>query len=105
MERVAKVQLTEEQAITLCRSNWWVGINPIKVAQFQLSQDRLCLNFNAFHKALEQALGRPVFVHELLYPDMLWDELHEKRNPPSLDELMAMLPGDKVIIVKEGNND
>lgn len=99
LERLAKVQLTQEQAIVMCTSNWWVGMNPVKVTQFQLSQERLCLPFAVLHEAVEQALGRFVWTHEFAYPDNLWDELHEKRNPPSMEEIIAVLPREKTLIV------
>ena len=99
-ERLAKIQFTHEQAFTLSDSQWWIGVDAVKIAQFQLSQKRLCVDFGVFQKAVEQALGRPVWTHEFAYPDDLWDELHEKRNPPSMGEIIAMLPSDKIIIVE-----
>ncbi len=58
---------------------------------FQLSQERLCLPFELFQKAVEQALGRPVWTHEFAYPDLLWGELQGLRKAPDLGEILSRL--------------
>lgn len=56
--------LTQEEAIALGDSGWWKGKAAQEIAGFQLHQPRLCMPFDQFHKAVEEALGRPVWTHE-----------------------------------------
>jgi len=104
MDRTPAVQLTETEAIALAESQWWKDKDAIVIAVFQLSQERLCVDFSDFHKAVESALGRSVWTHEFAYPDLLWDELHEKRVPPTFNDILNMLPIDKVIIIEREND-
>lgn len=101
MKHLSKVQLTEAQAVELCKTEWWLDMSKIDVAKFQLSQRRLCCDFSYFHSAVEEALGRSVWTHEFASPDLLWEELHEKRNPPSLEEIIALLPEKALVLVLE----
>ncbi len=57
-------QLTREQAIKLSESKCYESWPLEVVAQFQLEQDRLCMDFSYFHKAVEEAFGRPVAYNE-----------------------------------------
>ena len=98
MERLAAQQLTEEEAIALAESGWWIDQDAVTLAQFQLAQEVLCMDFGAFHAAVETALGRPVWTHEFVDPDRLWDELHEHRTPPTMADIIAMIPAEKRII-------
>jgi hypothetical protein len=99
MQRLADVQLTETQAVELCKRKWWLDLDKIAVVQFQLSQNKLCCDFAYFHSAVEEALGRSVWTHEFANPDLLWEELHEKRNPPSLEEIVSLLPVKDLVLV------
>lgn len=58
-------QLTKEQAIAFCENKCYEGMTSRQIAEFQMEQDRLCMPFGVFHKAITEALGRPVFTHEL----------------------------------------
>lgn len=74
-------QLTREQAIAFAENKSYVGMTYRQIAEFQMEQDRLCMPFEVFHKALEQTLGRPVFTHELANRERLRKELFgEKRT-------------------------
>ncbi|HEY5865111.1 MAG TPA: hypothetical protein VI542_06095 [Candidatus Tectomicrobia bacterium] len=98
--RLATVQLTQDEAIALGETAWWETAEPLTIARFQLSQEKLCMDFAAFHQAVETCLGRGVFTHEFAFPDLLWAELHEHRRPPTLQEIMSLIPKDKIIIVR-----
>lgn len=93
-------QLTREQAIAFHDSEVWKQMDAKAIALFQMEQECLCIPFDVFHKAIEEALGRPVWTHEFgLNHAGLLDELRGKAEAPSFDEIVAMLPADKVLMV------
>ena len=93
-------QLTPIQARAFGEGGVWKEWSAKTLAAFQLNQDCLCVPFDEFHKAIEEALGRPVFTHELgLNLDGLRLELDGKAAPPSFEEVLALLPPDKTIVV------
>jgi hypothetical protein len=93
---------TKEQAIALAESDWWKDLPAVAVAGFQLFEDRLCMPFDEFHKAVEEALGRPVWTHEFADRKHLRDEYQGKRKPPTFEEILDMIPaGKRVLIVTE----
>lgn len=57
-------QLTTEQAIAFHDSGAWQKWDAKTRALFQMEQACLCMPFGEFHKAVEDALGRPVWTHE-----------------------------------------
>ena len=70
------------------------------IATFQLHEERLCMPFDVFHEALEKAIGRPVFTHELgLDAEGIKRELLGDRPAPTLEEIIALIPADKRVIV------
>lgn len=94
-------QLTEQEAKDLYESHSWESWDDKTLATFQLLQDRLCVDFSRFHAAIEKTLGRPVYTHEFgLNRDGLIKELLGEKPAPSLDEIIGLLPKEKVIIVQ-----
>jgi len=94
-------QLSREEAIALAEGKFWETLSARERAEFQLSQDRLSMPFDVFHQALEDALGRPVYTHELgLNRDGLIAELLGQREAPSLDEIIALIPAEKRLLVQ-----
>ena len=86
-------QLTKEQAIAFCDNKCYEGMSKRQIAEFQIEQDRLCVPFDVFHKAIEKTLGRPVFTHEFaLNRDGLKKELFE--------EILNLVPQEKLIVIK-----
>lgn len=57
-------QFTKEEAIALYKSGWWKGKTSREICALQLYQDKLCMPFSEFHKAITEALGRSVWTHE-----------------------------------------
>lgn len=94
--------MTKEQAIALYQSDWWKPLSHTERALFQMFEQRLCMPFDVFHEAIEKALGRPVCTHEFgLNADGLKRELLGEKPPPTMDEILALIPADKrVLIVK-----
>jgi hypothetical protein len=92
-------QLTKEQAIAFHDSNAWQKWDAKTRALFQMEQDCLCMPFYEFQKAVEEALGRPVWTHEFgLNRGGLLAELQGKATAPSFAEIVAMLPADKTVV-------
>ena len=82
-----------QRAIALWETQWWLGRSAREIARFQLFTRELCMPFGLFHQALEEALGRPVFIHELgLNTDGVIHEFIGEADPPSLDEILALGP-------------
>jgi len=93
-------QLTEEQAIAFGENNLWEELSLEERAKFQMSQEKLCMPFDKFHEAIEKTLGRSVFTHEFgLNPDGIKKELFEGGEPPSLKDIIEMIPEEKRAIL------
>lgn len=93
-------QLTKDQAVAFCENKLYEGMTPRQIAEFQLMQDRLCVPFDVFHKAVEEALGRPVFTHEFgLNREGLIKEFYGEKEPPTLDEIFSLIPEEKRVLM------
>jgi len=92
-------QLTREQAIAFAKSGEWKDWTDEEVVKFQLYQKKLCLDFSRFHKAMEGVLGRPVFTHEFAEYDRLVDEYEGERTAPTMNDIINMLPADKLVLI------
>lgn len=92
-------QLTKEQAIAFCENKLYEGMTSRQIAEFQLMQDRLCMPFEIFHKAISEALGRDVHTHEFAGQDALIKELYGEKEPPTLEEIINLIPEDKRILI------
>lgn len=89
-----------EKAIALAKSGWWHGKPDREVAKFQLFTDELAMDFGDFQMALERALGRPVWTHELAMNfDGIAMELLGEKDAPSMQEIINLIPEDKRILV------
>ena len=98
-------QLTTEQAIAFHDSGAWKQMDAHQLAAFQLRQDRLCVPFSKFHEAIGVALGRPVWTHEFgLNRDGLIAEMEGKADAPTFEQIISMLPTNKVIVVATQEN-
>ena len=92
--------MTKDQAVALYESCFWNAMTARDIAMFQLFEDRLCMPIEIFHAAIEEALGRPVYTHEFgLNRDGLKGELVGARQAPTIEEIMGLIPADKLLIV------
>jgi len=90
----------KEKAIELAKSGWWKGRPAKEVAKFQLFTGELAMDFGDFHAALEEALGRPVWTHELAMNfDGIAMELIGEKDAPTMEELIGLIPSEKRILV------
>lgn len=92
-------ELTVEQAIALYEQRFWEPLSAEERAKFQLFQERLCMPFDVFHAALEQALKRPVWTHEIAQIDLLRKEFLGERPAPTMTEIFGLIPPDKRVFV------
>jgi len=92
--------MTEEEAIKLAKSGWWKNKSSEDIVKFQLFEKKLCMDFSAFHKALEDVLKRPVYTHELgmNYEGLCREFLGEKEKPTP-QEIIDLIPEVKRVIV------
>jgi len=93
--------LTTEQAIAYHDSGAWKKLTAYQRASWQLGQDCLCMPFDVFHKAMKDALGRPVWTHEFgLNREGLKAELENRAPRPTFDDVMNLIPTEKLIILE-----
>jgi len=93
-------QITREQAIELADSGAWKVWTDEDVVRFQLYQDRLAMDFARFHEALESVLGRPVWTHELANRDRIVAEYEGKRDAPTFQEIVELIPEHQRLVVE-----
>ena len=93
-------QFTKEEAIAFYENKLWEPLSQGQRALLQLEQDLLCMPFNVFHAALEYALGRPVWTHELVARESLMAELKGKKDAPTMDEILSLLPKGQLVIIE-----
>jgi len=86
---VVRMQVTKEQAIKLAKNYDWSKLDDIPKFLFQISQDKLCMEFRYFHKATEKALGRSVWTHEFAKPKILLEEFFKLRDKAGLRDIMV----------------
>lgn len=99
----AEKQLTKEQAIKFGESKLYEDMTPEQIVDFQFYQKLCCMPFHVFHEAMEKVLGRPVWTHEFAFPEKLHEELKGDKVPPTLEEIMGLIPEEKrIIILTEG---
>lgn len=73
--------MTREEAIEFSKTGSWLALSWLERAEMVLREDKLCMPWEVFHAALQDALERPVFTHEIgLYPEQLLEELTQKRR-------------------------
>ena len=93
-------QLTKEQAIAFYDSKAYENMSFRQRAEFQIDQELLCMPFSVFHEAVEKTIGRPVFTHEFgLNYDGIRDEIFNGAEPPSMEDILNMIPKDKLLII------
>ena len=67
-----------EQAKVKYKEAWWDSDDPVVVFLGQIQEPILLIDFSAFQKAAEEALGRPVWTHEFAEPKELLDDIIKK---------------------------
>ena len=93
-------QLMKEQAIAFCENKCYENMTYRQIAEFQMEQGKLCMPFGVFHEAMEKTLGRPVFLHEFAFREELRKELYGEKEPPTFEEICALIPKEKLMVIK-----
>ena len=91
-------QFTKAEAVAFAEAESWKPLTEFERAGLQMFQRRLCMPFEVFHEALEKALGRPVWTHEMADTPALIEEYAKKREPPTSEEIMDKIPAEKRIV-------
>ena len=92
--------MTEDEAKKLAASGFWETMSHRDRAMFQMHEKKLCMPFDVFHEAMEKTLERPVFTHEFgLNYEGLKAELLGEAEAPTFEEIMALIPADKRVII------
>ena len=95
-------QLTKEQALEFNDSKKYEAMSDREKAEFQIMQDRLCMPFSVFHEAVTKTIGRDVYTHEFgLNREGIQAEIFDRKEAPSLEDIISLLPADKTIVVTE----
>lgn len=96
--------MTKQQAVKLAESKFWEDMSFEEIAKFQLFTKLLCMPFSVFHNAMEKTLKRSIFTHEFgLNLDGIKKELLGEKQAPTIEELIAMIPKEKrIIVLKKG---
>lgn len=93
-------EFTSQDAIEFAEKEKWRDMTYEQRAKFQMSHGLSCMPFDKFHEAVEKTLDRPVYTHEFgLNWEGLKSELFDGKEPPSMEELIDMLPPDKTMVV------
>ena len=92
-------QFTKDEAIAFHDSQAWIELSDYEKVKLQLFQDRLCMPFKEFHKAIEAVLDRPVYTHEFAFRDGLQKEFLGEKDAPDLAEILDLIPAEKRIVV------
>jgi hypothetical protein len=72
--------MTREEAMAMYKSRWYENKTAQEIVEFQLYEDRICMPFLLYQKAVEEVLGRPVYTHEFAKLDCLIAEYEEIKN-------------------------
>lgn len=77
-----------EEAKAKYKEAWWNSDDPKVLFLGQIQEDILLMDFSKFHKAAEQALGRPVWTHEFAEPKELLDEYYKERPKATMEDVL-----------------
>lgn len=96
---IFNTHLTKKEAIKMCESSWWEDKTDEEIVKFQLFESRLCMPFSRYHQAIQKVLKRPVYTHEFAWLDLLQQEYLGKKDMPTLEEVLGLLPAEKTIVI------
>ena len=94
-------QLNQKEAEHIYKNRLWEDWDSKTRFLFQVQQERLCMDFSAYHDAAHEALDRPVYNFEFAKPELLYDEYYKLRGKPSLKEIIEQLPQDKIVVLNK----
>ncbi len=94
-------QITKIQALNIFHNEKWKRWTDYQKVKFQLYQDRLCMPYTEFRKALTVVFGRSIWSHELSSSNInsMIKEFEKKRKAPTFTEILELIPKDKAIVI------
>jgi hypothetical protein len=95
-------QFSREEAIAIFENGEWKGFTDEEIVKLQLYQNFLCVDFSRFHQAVEKVLNRPVWSHEFAFPDHLQAEYEGRKEKPTFEDIVNLIPKSKIIFVEVG---
>jgi hypothetical protein len=99
--------MTREEVMAIFESKIWESWTARERATFTMFMEPeplLCMPFHVFHRALEEALGRPVMTHEMgLNWEGLKRELLGERPKPTMEEILNLIPKERRIVILRRN--
>lgn len=84
--------------------DWWTGLEPCEIVYLAIGPDRKSLPIRVLMDALRSVLGRPVFTHEMAFPDLLLQEMSGTRETPTFDEVVDLIPAEKRFVIVTGDD-
>ena len=93
-------QFTKEQAVKIYKSGIWKDMTFKQLVDLQLFQNLLCIPFDKFHEAMEKVLNRSVWTHEFAFFEDLEKEYLGKKEKPTFEEIINLIPKEKRIILE-----
>ena len=100
LNEYGQISIGKDAAIALAESGWWESKTSREIATFQMMTSELCMPFDVFHKAIEEALGRPVWTHEFgMNFKGIMGELMNGDAPPTMEQIINLIPEDKRIVI------
>lgn len=93
-------QFTKQQAIAIHDGGEWKDWTDEEIVKFQIYQNLLCVPWQVYRVAIETVLGRGVYTHEFANSKALQEEYEGLRPAPTFDEIIALLPQDKLILLE-----
>ncbi len=85
--------IKRERAMEIAKTRWWKDMSYMDVADVQLNQRLLCMEFVDFQHAVERALGRNVMTHEFSDRSLLLGEFNEMRSQVASGHRTRTVPG------------
>lgn len=95
--------MNKQQAVKLYKTKFWKDMTDESIVRFQLFEEKLCMPFGVFHKAMEKVLKRPIWTHEFgLNHKGLKKEFLKEEEPPTMKDIIELIPEDKRMVVIGG---
>jgi hypothetical protein len=88
-------QLTQEQAVKMKESGVWKEWTAVQIVRFQMFQMRLCIDFDHYHRCIQEVLKRTVFTYEFAFRDDIIEEYLGMKPIPTLEESINLIPQEK----------
>ena len=94
------MEFTREDAIAFYEREGWKEMTNRELIDFQFSHGLSCMPMDVLLEAAADVFGRSVYNIEFgLNWEGLKQELYEDKEPPTIVDIIEMLPHDKKIII------